>query len=38
VTHLTNNILTAKGLDLLGTTVLAIADKSMDVSIGDSEV
>jgi hypothetical protein len=28
----------SKGLDLLGTTVLAIADKSMDVSIGDSEV
>jgi hypothetical protein len=30
--------LTAKGLDLLSTTMLAIANKSVDVSLGDAEV
>ena len=30
--------LTAKGLDLLGTAMLAIPDKRVDVSIGDPEV
>ena len=30
--------LTAKGLDLLGTAMLAIPNQSVDVSVGDSEV
>ena len=38
MTRLTNNILTAKGLDALGTAMLAISDEGMDVRISDPEV
>jgi hypothetical protein len=38
VTRLTNNILTAKGLDALGMAMLAIPNQRVDVSIGDPEV
>jgi len=38
MTRLTNNILTAEGLDLLGTTMLAISHQSMDGSVCDTTV
>ena len=38
MTCLTNNILTAKGLDVFGLAMFAIANQRMNVSIGDAKV